>query len=178
MSDTEDNGSVDGNDPVAGPSRQRDEAMSNLQDDMFDYTSLQDLIELTREGFNGSSSTGLAQDDMELTSENKWLVIDSSYYPKDPENRFFFKLTDWTDQEHARFTYGLLSGTKNYVASNSNQTSFASIINEPTNVEHKEFKMFSASIYAMSLVLSRSPDLSNLKMYFNKRLKITLFYSY
>ena len=150
MSDTEDNGSVD--DAAPGPSGQRGEARFNDQDDAFDYTSLQDLIELTHEGFNGSSSTGLAQDDMELTSKTKWLVIDPSYYPRDPEDRFFFKITDWSDQEHARFTYGLLSGTKNYVTSNSNQTSFASIINEPTNQEHKEFVMFSASIYAMSLV--------------------------
>ena len=157
MSDSEDNGRFDEDDPVPGPSRQDGEAFSNLQNDIFNYTNLQDLIELTREGFNGSSSTGLAQDDMELTSKNKWLVIDPYYYPKSPENRFFFKLTDWTDQEHARFTYGLLSGTKNYVASNSSKTSFASIINDPASLDHKELKMFSASIYAMSLVLSRSP---------------------
>ncbi len=138
MSDSEDNGRFDEDDPVPGPSRQDGEAFSNLQDDIFNYTNLQDLIELTREGFNGSSSTGLAQDDMELTSKNKWLVIDPYYYPKSPENRFFFKLTDWTDQEHARFTYGLLSGTKNYVASNSSKTSFASIINDPASVDHKE----------------------------------------
>jgi len=37
MSDTEDNGSID--DPVPGPSRQRDEARSNAQDDTFDYSS-------------------------------------------------------------------------------------------------------------------------------------------
>ena len=113
MSDSDDNGRDDDYEARAGPSRRDDGALSDLQDDLVNYTNLQDLIELTREGFNGSSSPGLAQEDMELTSKTKWLVIDPSYYPKSSEDNFFFKLTDWTDQEHARFTYGLLSGTKN-----------------------------------------------------------------
>ena len=159
MSDIEDNDQDEAYDAGAGLGRQDGGASSNPQDDSFNHTNLQDLIDLTREGYNGSSSTGLAQDDMELTSKNKWLVIDPSYYPKSSEDNFFFKLTDWTDQEHARFTYGLLSGIKNYVISNSNKTSFASIINDPASVEHKEFKMFSASLYAMSLVHMLAIDL-------------------
>ena len=137
--------------------------MQETDDDILDYTNLQALINLTQAGFNGSGTTRLAQDDMELTSRNKWLVIDPTFYPKAPDDNFFFKLTDWSDKEHGKFTYGLLSGSKKYVLSNSNKTSFASIISDTTSVENKEFKMFSASIYAMSLVhmlaivLSRSP---------------------
>jgi len=109
---------------------------------------------------------------MELTSKNKWLVIDPSYYPKSPEDNFFFKLTDWTDKEHARFTFGLLSGTKKYITSNSNKTSFASIINDPASTENKEFKMFSASLYAMSLVHMLAIDLhASLKSYFPSRIE-------
>lgn len=88
------------------------------------------------------------------------MVIDPYYYPKSPGDKFFYKLDDWTDQEHARFTYGLLSGTKNHVATNSSKPSFASIINDPASVECKEFKMFSASIYAMSLVHMLAVDLN------------------
>ena len=172
MSDTDGNDRDEEYGVRAGPSGLGRRTASESQDDLIDYTNLQDLIELTREGFNGSSSTGLAQDDMELTSKNKWLVIDPSYYPKSLEDDFFFKLSDWTDQEHARFTYGLLSGTKNYIISISNKTSFASIINDPASIEHKEFKMFVASLYAMSLVHMLAIDLhASLKAYFPGRIE-------
>ena len=162
MSDISDNDNDEGLNAGAGPSGISNRTMQETEDDILDYTNLQALIDLTQAGFNGSGTTRLAQDDMELTSRNKWLVIDPTFYPKAPDDNFFFKLTDWSDKEHGKFTYGLLSGAKKYVLSNSNKTSFASIISD-TSVENKEFKMFSASIYAMSLVhmlaivLSRSP---------------------
>ena len=172
MSDVEDNDHDERQSPRAGSSGVERGAAPEPQDGSVDFANLQDLIELTREGFNGSGSTGLTQDDMELTSKNKWLVIDPSYYPKSPGNDFFFKLSDWTDAEHARFTYGLLSGTKNYIVSNTNQTSFASIMNDPNSAENKEFKMFSGSLYAMSLVHMLAIDLhASLKANFPGRME-------
>ena len=81
-------------------------------------------------GFNGTSSTGLSQDDMELSLKTKWLIIDPSYYPANTEGKFFFKLTEWTDREHTRFTYGLVSGAKKYIMSTSDRTTLASIMND------------------------------------------------
>ena len=159
MSDLDDFERDEGNDARAGPSGVGNRTVSETDEDALEYTNVQALIDLTQAGFNGSGTTGLAQDDMELTSKNKWLVIDPSYYPKGIEDDFFFKLTDWSDKEHVRFTYGLLSGAKKYIISNSNKTSFASIINDSASTENKEFKMFSASIYAMSLVHMLAIDL-------------------
>ena len=159
MSDISDNDNDEGLNAGAGPSGISNRTMQETEDDILDYTNLQALINLTQAGFNGSGTTGLAQDDMKLMSRNKWLVIDPTFYPKAPDDNFFFKLTDWSDKEHGKFTYGLLSGAKKYVLSNSNKTSFASIISDTTSVENKEFKMFSASIYAMSLVHMLAIDL-------------------
>ena len=48
----------------------------------------------------------------------------------DIEGKFFFKLTEWTDREHTRFTYGLVSGAKKYIMSTSDRTTFALIMND------------------------------------------------
>ena len=81
-------------------------------------------------GFNSTSATGLYQDDMELSSNTKWLIIDPSYYPANTEGKFFFKLMEWTDREHTRFTYGIVSGAKKYIMSTSDRTTFSSLRND------------------------------------------------
>ena len=79
-------------------------------------------------GFNGNSSIRLSQDDMVLSSKTKWLKIDPSFYPQDENGNFFFKLSEWSNNEHTRFTYGLISGAKKFIMSTSDRTSFSSII--------------------------------------------------
>ena len=39
MSDSDDNGRIDEPDPVAGPSRRRDDVMDDLRDDIDDFSS-------------------------------------------------------------------------------------------------------------------------------------------
>ena len=84
-------------DEVAGPSIMGSDDRRYSGPDTAELTNAQTIIEMLQVGFNGASSTGLSQDDMELSSKTKWLILDPNYYPRDPEGRFFFKLSEWTD---------------------------------------------------------------------------------
>ena len=144
---------------IAGPSNMSSRGRRSSAAEMTEYTNAQAIIDMLYIGFNGASSTGLSQDDMELSSKAKWLIIEPSYFPKDPEGRFYFKLSEWSDREHLRFSYGLISGVKKFIITTCDGTSFSAIMADTASIEHKEFKMFSAAINAMSVVHMLAIDL-------------------
>ena len=54
-----------------------------------ELTNTEDIIEMLYTSYNGTSSTGLSQDDMLLSSKTKRLIIDPSFYPPDEDDHFF-----------------------------------------------------------------------------------------
>ena len=67
-------------DEVAGPSIMGSDDRRYSGPDTAELTNAQTIIEMLQVGFNGASSTGLSQDDMELSSKTKWLILDPTYY--------------------------------------------------------------------------------------------------
>ena len=54
-----------------------------------ELTNAEDIIEMLYTSYNGTSSTGLSQGDMLLSSKTKRLIIDPSFYPPDEDDHFF-----------------------------------------------------------------------------------------
>ena len=54
-----------------------------------ELTNAEDIIEMLYTSYNGTSSTGLSQGDMLLSSKTKRLIINPSFYPPDEGDHFF-----------------------------------------------------------------------------------------
>ena len=120
-------------------------------------TNAEDIIEMLYSGYNRASSTRYSQD--ASLSQDQMVNHRPKFFPPDEEDKFFFKLRDWTQSKHARFTCGLISGAKKYVICISDKTTFSSIINDPSCIENKEFKMFSHTV-SLSLIHTLAVDLN------------------
>ena len=99
-------------------------------------------------GFNGSSTTGLAKADIQLSASAKFLKIDPRYLPK--SDSFYTKLEEWTKKEHGMYTFGLVGSVRRFMRDTLEAGDYTTMLASKDSQPAKYFYLMCGAVQALS----------------------------